>query len=256
MKNPMNLSGKVVIVTGAASGVGHAVAALAVELGAKVCAVDLNAAGLEPLVAKAPDQVQAFVGSVTDQAFLAASMRTAIDRFGQVDALVNCAGIVRPAMIENMSLQKWNEILEVHLTGAFLWLQAVGAHLVERAKAGEKVGGSIVNISSDAGRTGSIGQINYATAKAGMFGMTMSAAREWAKFGVRTNTICLGVVETPMTEVVRGERFRDGLLAKVPLGRFAKPEEVAPPICFLLSDAASYVVGQHISIDGGYHMSA
>ncbi|MGH2522726.1 MAG: SDR family NAD(P)-dependent oxidoreductase, partial [Anaerolineales bacterium] len=173
-----------------------------------------------------------------------------------VDGLVNCAGIIRPAMIEKMTLQQWNEILEVHLTGAFLWLQAVGGHIVERAKGGEQTRGSIINISSDAGRMGSVGQINYATAKAGMFGMTMSASREWAKFGVRTNTICLGVVETPMTEVIRGERFRDGLLAKIPLGRFAKPEEVAPPICFLLSDAASYVVGQHIAIDGGFHMSA
>lgn len=256
MSNPMSLEGKVVIVTGAARGVGRAVAEMALSLGAKVCAVDMNREGVEAFAATAPDRAQAFVGSICDPEFLQASMATALARFGQVDGLVNCAGIIRPAMIENMTLQQWNEILEVHLTGAFLWLQAVGCHLVARAKAGEAVRGSIINISSDAGRMGSVGQINYATAKAGMFGMTMSAAREWAKFGVRTNTICLGVVETPMTEVIRGERFRDGLLAKIPLGRFAKPQEVAPPICFLLSDAASYVVGQHIAIDGGFHMSA
>ncbi len=256
MSNPMSLEGKVVIVTGAARGVGRAVAELALALGAKVCAVDMNREGVESFACAAPDHAQAFVGSVCDPQFVEASMQTAISRFGKVDGLVNCAGIIRPAMIEKMTLQQWNEILEVHLTGAFLWLQAVGGHIVERAKGGEQTRGSIINISSDAGRMGSVGQINYATAKAGMFGMTMSASREWAKFGVRTNTICLGVVETPMTEVIRGERFRDGLLAKIPLGRFAKPEEVAPPICFLLSDAASYVVGQHIAIDGGFHMSA
>lgn len=256
MNNPMSLEGKVIVVTGAARGVGRGVAELALQLGARVCAVDMNREGIEELAASAPDRVQAFTGSVADPAFVNASITQAIARFGQLDGLVNCAGIIRPAMIEKMTLAQWNEILEVHLTGAFLWLQAVGSHIVERAKAGEATGGSIINISSDAGRMGSVGQINYATAKAGMFGMTMSAAREWAKFGVRTNTICLGVVETPMTEVIRGERFRDGLLAKIPLGRFAQPSEVAPPICFLLSDAASYVVGQHIAIDGGFHMSA
>ena len=121
---------------------------------------------------------------------------------------------------------------------------------------GEASPGAIVNVSSDAGRKGSVGQINYSTAKAGLLGMTMSAAREWGKYGVRTNSVCFGLVETPMTEVIRGERFRDGLLAQIPMGRWAQPEEAGKPVCFLLSDAASYIIGQHIGVNGGYHMSS
>jgi 3-oxoacyl-[acyl-carrier protein] reductase len=85
--------------------------------------------------------------------------------------------------------------------------------------------------------------------------MTMSAAREWAKFEIRTNTVCFGVVETPMTEVVRGEKFRDNTLAQIPMGRWSQPDEAVSMICYLLSDAASYVIGQHISVNGGYHIS-
>lgn len=254
--NIMSLAGKVVIVTGAAQGVGHATALLALRLGAKVCAVDLKAEPIQALAAEHPDQVQAYVGNVSDPDFVSASVEHAVSRFGKVDGLVNCAGIVRAAMIENMTLKTWNEVLDCHLTGAFLWLQAVGSRLVERAKNGETVSGSIVNISSEAGRRGSVGQINYASAKAGMLGMTMAAAREWGKYGVRTNTVCLGMVETPMTETIRGDRFRDQYVAMIPMGRWAQPEEVAAPIAFLLSDAAGYVLGQHLGVNGGLHLAS
>jgi 3-oxoacyl-[acyl-carrier protein] reductase len=127
--------------------------------------------------------------------------------------------------------------------------------MIERSKGGDATGGSVVNISSDAGRKGSIGQINYAAAKAGMLGMTMTAAREWGRYNIRANSVCFGVVETPMTEVVRGEKFRDGLLAQIPLGRWSTPEEVVKTICFLLSDGASYITGQHLGVNGGFHIS-
>jgi 3-oxoacyl-[acyl-carrier protein] reductase len=103
---------------------------------------------------------------------------------------------------------------------------------------------------------GTIGQINYSAAKSGLFGITMSAAREWAKHDIRSNAICFGVVETQMTETVRGERFRDGVLARIPMARFSSAEEAAQPICFFLSRAASYITGQVISADGGGFMSA
>ena len=129
------------------------------------------------------------------------------------------------------------------LTGAFLWTQAVGRIMLAQGKTGRENPGSIVNISSDAGRAGSIGQINYAAAKSGLLGMTMSTAKEWSKFGVRTNSVCFGVVETPMTETIRGDKFRDGVLARIPMGRWAAPDEAVKPVCFLLSDAASYITG-------------
>jgi 3-oxoacyl-[acyl-carrier protein] reductase len=141
------------------------------------------------------------------------------------------------------------------MTGTFLWLQAVGRHMVERARGGDASGGAIVNISSDAGRKGSIGQINYAAAKSGMLGVTMTAAREWGRYNIRTNSLCFGVVETPMTEVVRGEKFRDNMLAQIPLGRWASPQEVVKTVCFLLSDGASYITGQHLGVNGGFHIS-
>lgn len=256
MKQLVSLQDQVIIVTGAAQGIGMAVARLALDLGAKVAAVDLQGEPLAALAQEFPDRVMPLVGSVSDPEFVQASVQLVLARFGRIHGLVNNAGIGRPALIEKMTLDQWKVVLDVHLTGSFLWLQAVGRHLIERAKAGDAAPGAIVNITSDAGRRGSIGQINYSAAKAGMLGITMSATREWAKYGIRTNSVSLGVVETPMTEVIRGERFKDAILAQIPMGRWAQPEEVVKTICFLLSDAASYVTGQHVGVNGGYHLAS
>ena len=212
MTDLVSLKGRTSVVTGAAQGIGKAITELSIELGGAVVALDLNNDALRAAIKSLPsERVMPVVGNVVDADLAARTVEEAVKRFGAVHGLVNNAGITRPAMIEKMTLQQWQEVIDVHLAGAFYWLQAVGRHMVQRAKAGDKSGGSIVNISSDAGRKGSIGQINYAAAKAGMFGLTMSAAREWGKFNVRTNSICFGVVETPMTEVVRGDKFRDGI---------------------------------------------
>ncbi len=252
----VSLDQRTLVVTGAAQGIGKAIVELAVQLGAHVVAVDLNEQALREALAPLPaDRVMAVVGSVTDADLASRCVADAVERFGAVHGLVNNAGIIRPAMIEKMSLRQWQEVIDVHLTGTFLWLQAVGRHMVERARGGDASGGAIVNISSDAGRKGSIGQINYAAAKSGMLGVTMTAAREWGRYNIRTNSLCFGVVETPMTEVVRGEKFRDNMLAQIPLGRWASPQEVVKTVCFLLSDGASYITGQHLGVNGGFHIS-
>jgi 3-oxoacyl-[acyl-carrier protein] reductase len=222
---------------------------------ARVIGIDLNGDKLNAFAATTSGRLLPYVGNVADPEFAEATVRHVTASVGAIDGLVNNAGITRPAMIEKMTLQQWSEVISVHLTGAFLWTQAVGRVMLAQGKAGRENPGSIVNISSDAGRAGSIDQINYAAAKSGLLGMTMSAAREWSKFGVRTNSVCFGVVETPMTETIRGDKFRDGVLARIPMGRWAAPEEAVKPVCFLLSDAASYITGQHIAVDGGYHIS-
>jgi 3-oxoacyl-[acyl-carrier protein] reductase len=255
MQDVMSLEGKTIVVTGAAQGIGQAVAGLAVGLGARVVGVDLNGDKLNAVAAMMNGRLLPYVGNVADAAFTEATVADVKARCGVIDGLVNNAGITRPAMIEKMTLQQWSEVISVHLTGAFLWTQAVGRIMLAQGKAGRESPGSIVNISSDAGRAGSIGQINYAAAKSGLLGMTMSTAKEWSKFGVRTNSVCFGVVETPMTETIRGNKFRDGILARIPMGRWAAPEEAVKPVCFLLSDGASYITGQHIAVDGGFHIS-
>jgi 3-oxoacyl-[acyl-carrier protein] reductase len=257
MKNILSLEGKVIVLTGAGQGIGKAIMELAVDLGARVVAVDLNSDALMAATEHLTDEVVLpLIGNVADPEFTDLAVSRAAKHFGALHGLVNNAGITRTAMIENMTLQQWQQVIDVHLTGSFLWTQAVGRHMLQRSKAGEKVLGSIVNISSDAGRRGTIGQINYAAAKAGMLGMTMSVAKEWAKYQIRANTICFGVVETPMTEVIRGEKFRDKILTQIPLGYWAQPEEVVKAVCFLLSDASSYITGQHLGVNGGFHMAS
>ena len=252
----MNLTGQNIIVTGAGRGIGRGIAEAVLRYGGSVTVVDMDAAALEDF-AKTHDakRVLTLVGSVADEAFASSAVSESVAKFGAVHGLVNNAGIVRAAMLEKMTLSEWQQVIDVHLTGSFLFLQAVCRHMIERYKNGDKTPGSIINISSDTGRHGSIGQVNYAAAKAGVLGLTMSGAREMARYGIRINTVLFGMVETPMTETIRSEKFRDRYLAEIPLGRWSTADEVAEPICFLMTPGASYITGQHISVNGGRRIS-
>lgn len=257
MINPMSLEGQTIVVTGAAQGIGKAVADLVYELGASLVLIDLQDELLRTAARDyAAERVMICAGSVAESGFVNDAFDRAVARFGTLHGLVNSAGIIRPAMIEKMTDEQWRQVIDVNLTGSYYCVQAFGCAALAQIKAGQPARRSIVNVSSDAGRMGTIGQINYSAAKSGMFGITMSAAREWAKHDIRSNAICFGVVETAMTETVRGEKFREGLLARIPMGRWSSVEEAAQPICFFLSQASSYITGQVISADGGGFMSA
>jgi len=256
MFNPMTLENRTVVVTGAGQGIGLAIAKAILDLGGRVVAVDRNADALDQFASQSSaDRLLTAAGDVTDAEFVTTTVDRAAEWGGSIEGLVNNAGISRAAMIHKMDLDIWQAVIDVNLTAPFRLLQAVGRKMLAQAAGGNKAPGSIVNISSDAGRRGTIGQINYGAAKSGITGLTMSAAREWASRGIRVNAVAFGVVETPMTETVRGEKFRDTYLAQIPMGRWGSPEEVAVPVCFLLSEAASYITGQTLSVNGGYHIS-
>lgn len=254
MSDPMNLKGRVIIITGAAQGIGQGVARKAAELGATLALVDLNGDGARATAAELGATHSVHVGSVADPGFVQQMVTDVVARHGDVNGLFNNAGIIRTAMIHKMSLADWQAVIDVNLSGVFNCLQAVGRHMLARCEAGDTAPRRMVNVSSIAGRRGTVGQINYGAAKAGVLGITMSAAREWARFGICVNSVCFGAVETPMTEVIRSPKFIERTMAGIPMGRIAQPEEVATPCCFLLSDAASYITGQHLSIDGGAHI--
>jgi 3-oxoacyl-[acyl-carrier protein] reductase len=247
----MRLRAKTAIVTGAAQGIGAAVARAFAEEGARLCAVDLRLDGAEALAAKlraGGADAMAVACDVARRDQVDAMVDAATRRFGSIDILVNNAGITRPAMLHKMSEAQWDEVIAVHLKGCFNCLQAVVPGMMERRY------GRIINVTSTAGVLGTIGQINYSAAKAGIVGMTLSAAKELARYSITVNAVAPGAA-TPMTETIRtDERFKTKYLERIPLGRWAEPEEIAPVFVFLASDAASYVTGQVLAADGGLTM--
>lgn len=242
------LQDRVAVVTGAGQGIGEGVARLYAAEGAQVAVVDINqeaAQAVADSIVADGGQAVAVVCDVGNRASVDEAAATVVEQLGVIDILVSNAGVTRPAMLWKMTDDEWNMVLDTHLGGSFYWLQAVAGGMREQKY------GRIIFTTSAAGIIGTIGQINYSAAKAGLLGMTRSAARELADSKITVNAIA-PAASTPMTEVIRtDERFKDTYLQSIPLKRWAEPDEVAASYLFLATQEAGYLTGQCLSVDGG-----
>ena len=262
MASQKELSGKVAIVTGAGRNIGRGIAlALADADAAVVVNVRSNLKEAEAVaseIERAGGKALGIAADVADAEAVQKMAAAAAARFGGIDILVNNAGITADKLVAKMTEDDWHRVIGVNLSGPFFLSRAVLGPMVEQGS------GRIVNISSIIGQTGNVGQVNYAASKSGLFGLTMSLAREAAFSlkragrldagpGITVNSVAPGFIETEMLDTVP-PKVLDGIRAQVPLGRLGKPEEIARVVQFLVSDAASYVTGQVWAVNGGMEM--
>lgn len=267
------LDGRIALVTGVGRGIGRALAIQLAREGAVLVANDLDEAPLRETAAAieaAGGQVLGVAGSVTDPAFAERFVGGALDRHGRIDILVNNAGYIWNSRIESTSDEQWNAMLDVHLGAPFRIVRRVVRHWKQEAAANPSTPGpnrKIVNVSSVSGTHGAIGQIGYSAAKAGLVGLTLSLARELGPLRVNVNAVAFGLIETRLTQEIRGETTidvaghthrvgltragLDAFRAQVPLGRAGTPEEAAGGVLLLCLPESDYISGQVLEVDGG-----
>ena len=248
------LEGRVAVVTGGGRGIGRGICLAYGKEGADVvvnyASRDQPAQEVVEMIKKMGKKAVAVKGNVAVKTDAERIIQTAIDNFGKIDILVNNAGVSKPNMLYKMTEEQWNEVIDIQLKGPFLCIQAAAKYMMERKS------GKIINVTSSAGLWGTKGQINYSSAKGGIVALTKSAARELAGHGVTVNVVQPGYVSTEMTEKIRTDpKLKEIYAARILLGRFAEPEEVAQTFVFLASDDANYITGQLICVDGGLGMT-
>jgi 3-oxoacyl-[acyl-carrier protein] reductase len=245
------LKGKVALITGAAKGIGRAIAEKFAKEGANLVinyrtSID-NLKELEEKLKGYGSEVLLVQGDVKNYGDAENIVKAAIEKFGKIDILVNNAGITRDNLLMRMSLEDFDEVLEVNLKGAFNVIKAGVPYMIKQKS------GRIINISSVIGIIGNAGQANYAASKAGLIGLTKSVAKEIASRNITVNAIAPGYIVTDMTEKLP-EKIKEKMMELIPLKRLGNPEDVANLAAFLASDMASYITGQVINVDGGMVM--
>jgi NAD(P)-dependent dehydrogenase (short-subunit alcohol dehydrogenase family) len=249
MDNPMQHKGRSALVTGAASGIGLEIAQALAQQGAAVCIVDLNAPAAEAAaqaIRAQGGQAQVLLLDLADSAAVQAAMAEHLARSGPVDILINNAGVVSTQPVDAVSLAKWNSTLAINVTAPMLLTQAVLPGMRARGW------GRVVNVSSISGVRAGTGRLAYGSSKAALIAMTAQFAIEVAQQGVTVNAIAPGFVDTPMLHALQGSSQPSTFLNVCPMNRFCSTQEVANAVLFFASEAASFVTGQTLGVDGGY----
>jgi 3-oxoacyl-[acyl-carrier protein] reductase len=244
------LDKRTAMVTGASRGIGRAISVRFAREGANIVGCDIDVgpmAETEALVRQTGVEFLSLQLDVSNMQQFQEAVEKAVERFGTLDILVNNAGITRDNLLIRMSEDDWNKVIAINLTGVFNGVKAAAKVMLKQRA------GSIINVSSVVGLMGNAGQVNYSASKAGVLGITKSAARELAKRGVRVNAVAPGYIVTRMTEQLSDEA-KNALMQQIPMQRLGQPEDVANVILFLASDLSGYVTGQVISVDGGMAM--
>ena len=247
MSGLMSLEGKIALVTGASRGIGKAIAEQLVAMGATVVGTATSEKGAANISEYLGGNGKGMVLNVTETESIDALFDAIKADYGTVDVLVNNAGITRDNLMMRMKEDEWQSILDTNLTSVFRLSKAVLRGMMKARH------GRIINIGSVVGTMGNAGQVNYAAAKAGLLGFTKSMAREVASRGITVNAVAPGFIDTDMTQELTDEQ-KQGIFSQVPANRLGKPEEIAHAVGFLASDAAGYITGETLHVNGGMYM--